>query len=78
MKRLTKTRLACIAAITALAVVACDAGKVDAEALDGVMHPVLDRHDAYVIEDESLEEVERSTALRSSEIIRRLVDEAKE
>jgi len=37
---------------------------------------VADRHDAYVTEDEDLSTVERRVALRSSEILRRVVEEA--
>jgi hypothetical protein len=49
---------------------------VDAEALSGPLNAVSDRHDAYVRADESLSEVERNTALRSSELLRGVVSEA--
>lgn len=49
---------------------------IDAKALNGVVRPVLERHDEYVEKDSSLQQVERDTYLRSSELVRQLVDEA--
>jgi hypothetical protein len=49
---------------------------VDAAALQGVMVPVLDRHDGYVSEDSSLELVEKEAFLRSSTLIRQMVETA--
>lgn len=50
---------------------------IDADAFDGVLDPVLDRHDAYVVADEDLDPAERDTFLISSDLLRAAVEEAK-
>lgn len=73
MKRTTLILLACA---TMLMAGCCPPHTINAHALDGVMTPVLDRHDAYVQQDETLFPAERETALRSSDLIRTLVEES--
>ena len=66
-----------VGALCALLVTGCGPDKVvGAEAMAGVMYPVLERHDAYVEADQSLTGVEQSTALRSSALMRELVETA--
>ena len=77
-RALTKAPLVLLAIVPLLFLGGCQPNKVDARALSGVMYPVLDRHDAYVQADDTLELVERSTALRSSELVRELVETALE
>ena len=60
-----------------LAVGGCK-GMIAVDSVDGILQPVLDRHDAYVTADPNLAVVERSTFLRSTELLRRVVDTAKE
>jgi hypothetical protein len=54
----------------------CTSGTIQADALAGVMYPVLDRHDAYVRADQTLQQVEIDSYLRSSMLIRDMVIEA--
>lgn len=51
-------------------------GMIEAEALQGLMGPVLERHDLYVSRDTDLTPVERETFYRSSELLRGMVREA--
>lgn len=44
--------------------------------IEGVTRPILDRHDAYVQQDETLEEFSKKAFLRSSELLRKVLDEA--
>lgn len=66
------------AALTATSfLVACaPTRQVDAEALSGVVDPVLARHDAYVNADETLTDTAQETYLRSSAQIRAVLNEA--
>ncbi len=49
---------------------------IDAKAMNGVARPVLDRHDAYVNADTALLPVQKETYLRSSILVRDLLDES--
>lgn len=77
MKRKTMT-LSLFALLGAsLALGACAPKQsIDANALSGVMTPVLDRHDAYVAGDDSLDATQKEIFLRSSGQLRSTVDEA--
>lgn len=71
-----RTLAAC--ALCALALTACGPkNTIDADAMAGVMEPVLDRHDHYVNNDPSLADVERESFLRSSTLVREMVDTAR-
>lgn len=78
MKTKTRNRaLAAALSIGALTLVGCGGrGMIRASVLQGVMDPVLDRHDTYVQADGSLTPVEQETFLRSSELLRQVVDTA--
>lgn len=65
----------CLAAC-ALGVGCAPKHTINADAIDGPLYRVSDRHDAYVQNDESLSDVERSTALRDTELLRKVTDEA--
>ena len=52
------------------------AGKVEAAALEGPVTKVTERHDTYVAEDANLSDLEKRTYLRSSELLRKVVEEA--
>lgn len=65
------------ACLSLFALAACSPqGTINASALQGVMEPVLDRHDAYVSADDSLLDFQKETYLRSSELIREMVRSA--
>ena len=49
--------------------------QVEAATLDPMMRPCLDRHDRYVATDDELGKAKRKTYLRSSAILRRVLDE---
>ena len=72
-----RTTIIVSALLCALAIAGCGPDKVvGAEALAGVMYPVLNRHDAYIEADQTLTGVEQDTALRSSALCRELVETA--
>jgi len=72
---------AVVAAIVwiALALAACTTLQpgIQPEAIDGLVRAVADRHDAYVTADETLDPYDRATYLRSTEILRQVLDAAK-
>lgn len=77
MKNRSKTILICGASLALLGAVGCsERGTIRAAAIDGVMQPVLDRHDAYVENDDSLAPVQTETYLRSSAQLRGAIDDA--
>jgi len=55
----------------------CQTGMVYADAIDGPVNRISDRHDAYVKDDASLSADEKAIYLRSSELLRRVLEEAK-
>lgn len=56
----------------------CGAGAVRAEAIAPAVEKVSARHDAYVKADASLSEVDRRIFLRSTELLRKVLAEARE
>ena len=70
-----KRFLALVFAASMLA--SCQMGMIRADAIDGPVNRISDRHDAYVKEDDSLSDEEKSIYLRSSELLRRIVAEAR-
>lgn len=73
-----KVKSVCIllVALLALSLAGCGKGKVNAAALQAPLKAVTERHDAYVKADAKLSDVERSTALRSSELLNKAMEEA--
>lgn len=51
-------------------------GYVSVSAIEGSVRIVADRHDAYVAADTGLSESERQTRLRTTELLRQVVNEA--
>jgi hypothetical protein len=51
---------------------------INADAIDVPMSAIMDRHDAYVSADPELDEVSRGIYLRSTTLMRRLLDTAME
>ena len=64
-------------ALLALAASSCVQGMIRADAIAGLVEPVTDRHDAYVETDEGLADEQRRVYLRSSELLRAVVEEAR-
>lgn len=72
-------------AVLALLLVVCMAGcssgtmkgYVSVEAIGPSVGIMADRHDGYVAADTSLSDVERRTALRTSQILRTVIEEAR-
>ncbi len=48
------------------------------DAIDGPLNRVCDRHDAYTSADTSLTDLQRRTRLKTTELLRKVVEEAKE
>ena len=65
------------AAVTVL-FVSCETAGLRASVVAPVMKPVMDRHDDYVMGDTSLTESQQRTYLRSTEMLRQLLEEAQE
>lgn len=65
------------ALILTLMFASCQTGMIRADAIDGPVNRISDRHDAYVKEDASLSADEKAIYLRSSELLRRVIAEAK-
>jgi len=63
-------------ALAALLLCGCQTDMVRAAAIDGLVQRVSERHDVYVKADESLDEDERKTYLRSTELLRKVLEEA--
>lgn len=63
--------------IPALMLASCQTGMVRANAIDGPIKRIAARHDAYVILDESLSDDEKAIYLRTTELLKRIVAEAK-
>jgi hypothetical protein len=55
----------------------CKSHMINVDALEGGLVKVLDRHDAYVKADTSLEDLVKQVYLRSTELIRMILEEAK-
>jgi hypothetical protein len=69
-----KRFLAIVFAASMLA--SCQTGMIRADAIDGPVNRITERHDAYVREDDSLSDEEKAIYLRSSELLRRILAEA--
>lgn len=51
-------------------------GYIRADAIEGTVTAIIDRHDAYVDNDPSLKELERRIYKRGGELIKMLIEEA--
>jgi len=71
-----RTLLALCSLVAVSALASCSGKTLSADVLDPPIQRVLDRHDTYVILDTSLSDVERSTYLRSSKLVRTILDES--
>ncbi|MEQ8767226.1 MAG: hypothetical protein RL885_25165 [Planctomycetota bacterium] len=75
--RLRLVFLAGLILAAALAICGCGApGTIPASEIRDLVRIVTDRHDAYVEADAAMDETEKSVALRSSEILRDVVETA--
>ena len=52
-------------------------GYVHVDTFDGLIEPVAARHDAYVEADAALDETQKRVFLRSTQILRALIEEAR-
>ncbi len=76
----TKTTLRCLRAaliIPMLALASCATDMIRVGAIDGPIERITARHDQYVRDDESLSGDEKEIYLRSSELLNRIIEEAK-
>ena len=65
--------------IAACTLVGCGSkGMIRASEVDAAMRAVASRHDAYVAADQNLSDTEKATYTRSSEIVVRVLDAAKQ
>ena len=64
--------------LSVLFLAGCSTNTIHVDALQGVLGPVLERHDTYIGKDAKLSDVERRAFLRSSEMLRAVVKAASE
>lgn len=64
--------------LSLLALSACSSGMIHVDAINGLVGPITARHDGYVQNDPALSEELKSDYLRSSAILRAVLEEAKE
>ncbi len=57
---------------------ACSSGMIHVDAIEGLVEPLTARHDAYVQNDENLSDELKGDYLRSSDILRAVLEEAKD
>lgn len=74
MNHPTVSILATVGLLAALA--GCSSNTIRVEAIRDPIRFVADRHDAYVRADESLSDLERETYIRTSRLLRELIEEA--
>lgn len=72
MKKLTLA----VVALAVLLLPSCATDMIHVDAIDDLIEIVSDRHDVYVEADESLSDDERRRYLRSTEILRGVIEEA--
>lgn len=75
-----KALLGLVTASTLLCVLflaACKTDMIRVGAIDGPILRITERHDGYVREDESLSGDEKEIYLRSSELLNRIIEQAK-
>ena len=58
-------------------VAGCCKGHIRADSIDGLVDKVATRHDDYVQKDATLKDADKAIFLRSTELLRKVVDEAK-
>ena len=61
-----------------LTLAGCSQGMVRVDAIEDLTEQVASRHDVYVNSDEALSEAQKRTYLRSTELLREVIREAKE
>lgn len=66
-----------LVAALALPLVGCKAHMINVDAFGPGLERVLDRHDDYVKADKSLSEVARDIYLKTTELIRKVLEEAR-
>lgn len=64
-------------ALLLICFVGCKGGMISVDAIDGSVQKVSDRHDAYVNADLSLSADQKRTFLRTTELLRLVLEEAK-
>lgn len=73
MKRFTRL---CALVLLLMLVTSCQSGTVPVGELDGLFVPIMERHDRYVSQDDTLTESDKATYLRSTAIMRDIITEA--
>ena len=75
-----RTRRWALPAIVLLAALSssCKGNMIRADAIDGLVREVAERHDRYVGADAALSETQKSVYLRSTELLRAVIEAAKQ
>lgn len=73
----TKVTGVLLLAVLALPLAGCQTGMVRVDAIEPALTSVMERHDTYVKEDPNLTELAKEIYLRTTELLRKLLEEAK-
>lgn len=76
MKSTIKKALLGLVILGALAASGCKTSMISVDAIKAPLERVLDRHDAYVKADKSLSDLVKQVYLKTSELLRKLLEEA--
>lgn len=75
-----QSRVLALVVLAVMAVAFCSAcstpGMIRADSIDDATRIVVDRHDEYVRKDMTMSDADKATALRTSELLMRLIEEA--
>jgi hypothetical protein len=73
----TKVTGVLLLAVLALPLAGCQTGMVRVDAIEPALTSVMERHDTYVKEDPNLTDLMKEIYLRTTELLRKLLEEAK-
>jgi hypothetical protein len=73
----TKVTGVLLLAVLALPLAGCHPGMVRVDAIEPALTGVMERHDTYVKEDPKLSELAKEIYLKTTELLRKLLEEAK-
>ena len=63
-------------ALLTLSILGCSTSTIRVEAIADPIRLVADRHDAYIQADDTLSDLERETYLRTTSLLRQVIEEA--
>jgi len=73
----TKVAGALLLVVLFMPAMGCQKGMIHVDAIEPALTSVIERHDAYVKADQTLTELAKEIYLRTTELLRKLMEEAK-